>query len=108
MKSMMILALLAAVSAGCSADQKTSQQAPAGSSTTANAKAYPVDWCIVSGEKLGAMGDPVIKTYQGQEVKFCCKYCIEEFEKTPAMYLARIDSAATGLIKQPVGTEHGG
>jgi hypothetical protein len=54
------------------------------------------------------MGDPVVKNYQGREVKFCCKHCIEEFEKTPALYLARIDSAATGLLKPPAGEGHGG
>lgn len=91
---------------GCGSDQTASDTAPAQrSSQTAQVKPYPVDWCIVTGEKLGSMGDPITKNYQGQEVKFCCKYCIPEFEKTPATFLAMIDSAATGLLKQP---EHGG
>lgn len=104
MKSAIAMAVALLICSACGSEQKTSQQAPAG----ANVKAYPVDWCIVTGEKLGSMGDPVIKTYQGQEVKFCCKYCIEEFEKTPALYLARIDSAATGLLKPHVTDGHGG
>lgn len=101
MKSSLMIAATLLLCAACGTEQKTAEQAPAGGTQSANVKAYPVDWCIVSGEKLGSMGDPVIKTYQGQEVKFCCKFCIEEFEKTPALYLAKIDSAATGLLKQP-------
>jgi hypothetical protein len=102
MKVAATLGVMLAVLTGCGADQKTSETAPSQESTkTAQVKAYPVDWCIVSGEKLGSMGDPVSKTYQRQEVKFCCKRCVEEFEKTPAAYLAKIDSAATGLIQQP-------
>lgn len=108
MMKVIILGVLVLISAGCGTDQKTSQQAPAGGSQTANVKAYPVDWCIVTGEKLGSMGDPVSRTYQGQEVKFCCKHCIEEFDKTPTMYLARIDSAAAGLVKPHVTEGHGG
>jgi len=104
MKSAIAMAVALLICAACGSEQKTSQQTPAG----ANVKAYPVDWCIVTGEKLGSMGDPVIKTYQGQEVKFCCKYCIEEFEKNQAMYLAKIDSAAAGLIKPQVTEGHGG
>jgi YHS domain-containing protein len=106
MKSAIIVAASLLIVSGCGADQTASDSAPAqGSAQTAQVKPYPVDWCIVTGEKLGSMGDPVSKTYQGQEVKFCCKYCIPEFEKTPAAFLARIDSAATGLLQQP---EHDG
>lgn len=109
MKSAIIAGLVIGIMTGCGAEQKTSDQgSTSGSTQTAQAKAYPIDWCIVTGEKLGSMGDPVVKNYQGQEVKFCCKHCIEEFEKTPALYLARIDSAATGLLKPPAGEAHGG
>jgi len=109
MKVAATLGVMLVVLTGCGADQKTSETAPSqGSAKTAQVKAYPVDWCIVSGEKLGLMGDPVSKTYQGQEVNFCCKHCIEEFEKTPAAYLAKIDSAAAGLIQPPTDEGHGG
>lgn len=95
--------------AGCGTEQKTAETAPAsGTATTAQVKAYPIDWCIVSGEKLGAMGDPVVKNYQGREVKFCCKFCVEEFEKNQAAYIAKIDSAAAGQIHQPTAEGHGG
>ena len=73
----------------------TTQQAAAvkvADSTTL--KAYPLDYCIISGEKLGEMGDPVVREYEGREVKFCCKMCIGKFEKDPSKYFAQIDSAA--------------
>jgi YHS domain-containing protein len=99
MKTILAFGILAALTAGCSVEQKAPEMSPSTSaSQSAQAKSYPVDWCVVSGEKLGSMGDPVVKVYQGQEVKFCCKHCIEEFEKNPAMYMAKIDSARAGLL----------
>jgi hypothetical protein len=55
--------------------------------------------CIVSGDKLGEMGQPVKYTYNqaGQpdrELEFCCKDCIADFEKDPGRYLAKLDGAA--------------
>ena len=54
-------------------------------------KPYPLDTCIVSGEKLGGMGKPVVFVYQGQEIKFCCKMCQPKFEKDPAKYLKKLE-----------------
>lgn len=56
-------------------------------------KPYPLDTCIVSGEKLGAMGKAVIITREGQEIKLCCKGCIKDFDKDPATFLAKIAAA---------------
>jgi YHS domain-containing protein len=56
----------------------------------AKAKPYPLDTCIVSGEKLGEMGDPVVFTYEGQEIKLCCKDCRKKFDKEPAKYLKKL------------------
>jgi YHS domain-containing protein len=55
--------------------------------------AYPIDYCLVSGEKLGEMGDPVIKMYEGREVRFCCGMCPATFEKDQAKYLKKLDEA---------------
>ena len=55
--------------------------------------AYPLTTCVVSGEKLGEMGDAIKYQYQGREVQFCCKGCIKAFEKDPAKYLKLIDDA---------------
>lgn len=54
-------------------------------------KPYKLDTCIVSDEKLDAMGKPVVKVYQGQEIKFCCKKCIPKFEKDQATYLKKLE-----------------
>ncbi|MEN3939792.1 hypothetical protein WJU23_00740 [Prosthecobacter sp. SYSU 5D2] len=58
--------------------------------TSGGAKPYPLDTCIVSGNKLGSMGTPVTKVHQGQEVKFCCEPCVEEFEENPAKFMAKL------------------
>ena len=60
----------------------------------AAATAYPFDSCIISGEPLGSMGEPVVQVHEGREVKFCCKGCIKGFKKDPAKHLATIDQGA--------------
>lgn len=57
---------------------------------TAGAKPYPFDVCIVSGNKLGSMGTPVTKVHQGQEVKFCCRPCVEDFDADPDKFMAKL------------------
>ena len=51
---------------------------------------YPLDYCLVSGEKLGEHGDPVVKVHDGQEFKFCCKSCVKDFDKDPAKWHAKL------------------
>jgi YHS domain-containing protein len=53
---------------------------------------YPLESCIVSGERLGEMGDPIVRVYDGREMKFCCGGCVGKFEANRASYLAQIDS----------------
>lgn len=57
-------------------------------------KAYPLDVCVVSGEKLGSMGEPHVITHDGTEVKFCCDNCVPKFTADPAPYMAKIKEAA--------------
>ena len=54
---------------------------------------YPLKTCIVSGEKLGEMGDPVVFVENGQEVKLCCKSCKKDFTKDKTAYLKKISEA---------------
>ncbi len=59
---------------------------------------YPLDYCVVSGEKLGGdMGDPVTFVYTNngynQEIKFCCSMCQPKFIKDPDKYLKIIKAA---------------
>ncbi len=54
---------------------------------------YPLATCPITGEKLGSMGEPVVKLYEGREVRFCCKSCPPKFEKDLAKSLETLDTA---------------
>ncbi len=55
---------------------------------------YPLETCVVSGEKLGGdMGKPIDFVYGNRLVRFCCPGCIGQFKKDPAKYLKQIDAA---------------
>lgn len=54
-------------------------------------KPYSLDTCIVSDDKLGEMGKPVVFTYKDQEIKLCCKACRKDFDKDPAKYLKKLE-----------------
>jgi len=54
-------------------------------------KPYKPDTCIVSDEKLGEMGKPVVFVHKGQEIKLCCKGCRQDFDKDPAKYLKKLE-----------------
>lgn len=69
---------------------KPSPSSTAAPASETSAKPYPLDICLVSGEKLGEMGEPVVITHEGQQIKFCCKSCIPKFEKDPAKYLSKL------------------
>jgi len=57
------------------------------------AKPYPLSTCVVSGDKLGDMGDTYTFTYKGREIKMCCKDCRKEFDKHPAKYVKKLEAA---------------
>jgi YHS domain-containing protein len=80
------------------ASEKAGDTAPTAAATQ-HAVAYPVDYCIVSGEKLGKMGDPVVKAYDGREVHFCCNGCVKTFEKDKDKYLKKLDDAVVAANK---------
>lgn len=54
---------------------------------------YSLGVCPVSGEKLGTMGDPVVKLYRDREIRFCCGGCIRAFEKDLEGHFKKIDAA---------------
>ena len=90
---------------GCNASEPTPTKTAAAANATSSA--YPLDTCVVSGEKLGEMGAPVDYIYKedGQPdrlVRLCCKMCIAKFKKDPAKFLKLIDEAAN---KKPASTE---
>jgi YHS domain-containing protein len=55
-------------------------------------KPYTLKICVVSGEKLGEMGDAYVYKYKDREIKFCCKDCVKDFNKNPAKYLKKIEA----------------
>jgi hypothetical protein len=76
------------------------------------AKPYPLKTCIVSDGRLGDMGAPYLFTYQGREIKLCCKGCLKEFNKEPAKYVRKLDQAEKAALtpaappQQPHGGHH--
>ena len=60
--------------------------------------AYPLETCVISGEKLGSMGEPVNHVHRpaNRLVRFCCDGCVAAFKKEPAKFLTKIDEAAAG------------
>ena len=46
--------------------------------------------CPVSGEKWGTMGQPFSLEYKGQKLQLCCKNCLEDFNKDPEKYVAKL------------------
>jgi len=56
-------------------------------------KAYPLETCLVSDEKLGSMGKPYVFVHEGQEIKLCCKGCEKDFKKDPAKYMKKLEAA---------------
>jgi len=61
---------------------------------------YPLDTCIISGDKLdGDMGPAIVFIYQtngiNQEIKFCCPMCKPKFLADPDKYMKFIQQAET-------------
>jgi nitrous oxide reductase accessory protein NosL len=84
------IAALALITASCNKQEEQSASTPSSESA---AKPYALDTCIVSGEKLGSMGKPIVINHEGQEIKFCCDSCVPKFKKDPAKYLSKLEHA---------------
>ncbi len=55
---------------------------------------YPLDTCVVTGAKLGGkMGKPINYVHKNRLVRFCCKGCLETFQKDPDKYLKTLCAA---------------
>ena len=80
-----------ALRAEAPATQPATPATPPAAITKENVKPYPLDTCIVSGEKLGGMGTAVTFVHNGQEIKLCCKHCRKTFDKDPAKYLKKLE-----------------
>jgi hypothetical protein len=83
----------------------------AAESKTEKPKPYPLQTCLVSGEKLGGdMGEPYVFIYQGRKIKLCCKSCLKQFNKEPAKYIKKLEEAERAKSKSdnPPGKSHQG
>jgi hypothetical protein len=69
------------------------ESSTAASASESGVEPYPLATCLVSGEELGSMGDPIIIIHEGQEMKFCCDSCVPKFKKDPAKFLSKLDHA---------------
>jgi len=86
MKTIITLTSITLLSISCTKQETATQ--------TQAAIPYALDTCLVSGDKLGSMGEPVVIVHEGQEIKFCCESCVPKFKKDPAKYLAELDAAS--------------
>lgn len=95
MKKLILSSLLVAGLLGVATSAFAQDSKPA---KAVKAKAYPLDTCIVSDEKIDTSKDAKMKpytfTYEGQEIKLCCKSCEKDFKKDPAKYMAKLKEAA--------------
>jgi len=82
MKKLLTLLAISTVCLACFAEDKA-----------AKAKPYPLDTCVVSGEKLGEHGKPYVFTQDGREIKMCCKSCLKDFKKDTAKYMKKLEEA---------------
>ena len=91
----LLLTAFAASSLSASAAEKKAEK---------KAKPYPLNICVVSGEKLDSMGEPFVFAHDGREVKLCCKDCKKDFDKSTAKFIAKIDEAAKKVKAYPLQT----
>ena len=52
---------------------------------------YPLDHCIVSGMKLGSMGEPYVHEHEGRTIVLCCAGCVSAFESDADAMLQKLD-----------------
>lgn len=89
--TLLSLSILAGPLAALAADAGGAK--PAEQKTNPKLKPYKLKTCIVSGDKLGEMGEPYVYEYEGRQIKFCCKGCVKHFKKEPAKYVKKIEEA---------------
>ncbi len=67
-------------------------------------KPYPLDTCVVSGEKLGGMGEGFEFVQDGQTIKLCCKDCEKAFKKDSAKFMKKVEEANKKVKPYPLKT----
>ena len=61
---------------------------------------YPLDGCVISGEKFSAESPAVDVVAAGRLVRVCCKKCAAKVEKEPSASIAKIDEAVIAQQKE--------
>lgn len=69
------------------------------SETISDHDTYTLSECPVSGQALGSMGESVVETINGREVRFCCAGCVATYRDKTEEYEAKIDSMITDQQK---------
>jgi len=57
---------------------------------------YPLTTCVIAGEALDTMGEPLKIVAGNRLVQFCCAGCESKFWKNPQKALAKLDGGAAG------------
>src|SRR5215510_4375733 len=94
MKTPLFAAALALAGVLCAQDQPpapAAQQKPQKAAFLSRPEIYPLDTCVVSGEKLDA--DAVTFVVDGRTFKTCCAKCKPKVEKDPATFAKKLDEA---------------
>lgn len=55
---------------------------------------YPLKKCVISGEELGGMGEPVQLMLDGTLVQLCCKSCVAKAKANSAAMVQKVATAA--------------
>jgi len=76
---------------------------------------YPLDSCVVSGEKFSADEPPVNVVINGHLVRTCCRKCVREVKADPEHFIEKVKQAVIAQQKPlwplttcPVSGEHFG
>jgi YHS domain-containing protein len=69
---------------------------------------YPLENCIVSGEALDSMGEPVNFVMHNRLYRLCCNGCIKQLRQSPAEYAEKLDGAASDAANATGAAAHEG
>lgn len=89
-----VLGMLLVTSVAWAGSPEPLPPADAAGQTEAVVTPYPLKTCLVSGEALGSMGPPVRLVHENQEILFCCKGCLKDFNKDPKKLMDKLAAAA--------------
>lgn len=59
-------------------------------------ESYPLKTCVISGEPLTVMGDPIQLVAANRLVQFCCAGCVNKFWEDPHGAFLKIDGGHAG------------